>query len=281
MQNTVTTPALSSATAITATAQSVSTVVLNDNATISAAQATVNVRHYFEQLTAEREAWEINAFRTSNEQLYALLQKCYSTYAAMTSDSEEADALRSGLKDYINTKGLKFNAGTHTLVKIVKCIFGNDRRRISAYGIVLRAALAQRISVLDIPAFIRSNGGVEEIRLAKAPNAMTVKQKASAAAEAVLAESMGVFVSNALSSKLDAGNIGKSVVLIGTWQADGSVVVRSVVQNDTAVNAALASYYSANKAAVLEQSKQQEAANDAQVAQDAINAAVSSAVING
>lgn len=281
MQNTVTTPALSSATAITATAQSVSTVVLNDNATISAAQATVNVRHYFEQLTAEREAWEINAFRTSNEQLYALLQKCYSTYAAMTSDSEEAEALRSGLKDYINTKGLKFNAGTHTLVKIVKCIFGNDRRRISAYGIVLRAALAQRISVLDIPAFIRSNGGVEEIRLAKAPNAMTVKQKASAAAEAVLAESMGVFVSNALSSKLDAGNIGKSVVLIGTWQADGSVVVRSVVQNDTAVNAALASYYSANKAAVLEQSKQQEAANDAQVAQDAINAAVSSAVING
>lgn len=281
MQNTVTTPALSSATAITATAQSVSTVVLNDNATMSAAQATVNVRHYFEQLSAEREAWEINAFRTSNEQLYALLQKCYSTYAAMTSDTEEAEALRSGLKDYINTKGLKFNAGTHTLVKIVKCVFGNDRRRISAYGIVLRAALAQRISVLDIPAFIRSNGGVEEIRLAKAPNAMTAKQKASAAAEAVLAESMGVFVSNALSSKLDAGNIGKSVVLIGTWQADGSVVVRSVVQNDTAVNAALASYYSANKAAVLEQSKQQEAANDAQVAQDAINAAVSSAVLNG
>ena len=279
MQNTVITPVLSTAIEISTAAQTNQTVVLNN--TTTAVQATVNVRQYFEQLSAEREAWEINAFRTSNEQLYALLQKCYSTYAAMSGDTTEAAALRSGLKDYINTKGLKFNAGTHTIVKIVKCIFGNDRRRVSAYGIVLRSALAQRISAMDIPAFIRSNGGVEEIRLAKAPNAMTAKQKASAAAEAVLAESMGVFASNALSTKLDAGNIGKSVVLIGTWQADGSVVVRSVVQNDTAVNAALTSYYSTNKTAVIEQSKRQEAANDAQVTQDAIAAAVSTAVING
>jgi hypothetical protein len=279
MQNTVITPVLSTAIETAAAEPSSSTVVLNDAAT--AVQATVNVRHYFEQLSAEREAWEINAFRTNNEQLYVLLQKCYSTYAAMSGDTEEAAALRSGFKDYINTKGLKFNAGTHTIVKIVKCIFGNDRRRVSAYGIVLRSALAQRISMLDIPAFIRSNGGVEEIRLAKAPNAMTAKQKASAAAEAVLAESMGVFASNALSAKLDAGNIGKSVVLIGTWQADGSVVVRSVVQNDTAVNAALTSYYSTNKAAVIDLSKRQEAANDAQVAHNAIADAVSSAVING
>jgi hypothetical protein len=279
MQNTVITPVLSTAIEIAAAAQSPSTVVLNDTST--AVQATVNVRHYFEQLSSEREAWESNALRTSNEQLYVLLQKCYSTYVAMSGDSDEAAALRSGLKDFINTKGLKFNAGTHTIVKIVKCVFGNDRRRISAYGIVLRSALAQHISMLDIPAFIRSNGGVEEIRLAKAPNAMTAKQKASAAAEAVLAESMGVFASNALSTKLDAGNIGKSVVLIGTWQADGSVVVRSVVQNDTAVNAALTSYYSTNKTAVVELSKRQEAANDAQVTQDAIAAAVSTAVING
>lgn len=278
MQNTVIAPVMSSVTAI---AQPAPAVVLNDTATPAAAQATVNVRHYFEQLSAEREAWELNAFRTSNEQLYVLLQKCYSTYAAMSGDTAEAVALRSGLIDYISTKGLNFNPSTHTIVKIVKCVFGNDRRRISAYGIVLRSALAQRISVLDIPAFIRSNGGVEEIRLAKAPNAMTAKQKASAAAEAVLAESMGVFACSTLSSKLDAGNIGKSVVLIGTWQADGSVVVRSVVQNDTAVNAALASYYSTNKTAVIEQSKRLEAANDAQVTQDAITAAVSSAVING
>ena len=244
------------------------------------AQASMCVRNHFEQLAIEREAWENTAYRTSNEQLYALLQKCYATYKAMSGTEEEAVNLRKGLSDYINTKGYKFNAGTHTLVKIVKCVFGADRRRVSAYGIVLRTALAKKISAVDLPQFIRAQGGVEEIRLAKAPNAMTAKQKAAKAAEAVQTENMGVFASESLGSKLDAGNIGKSVVLIGTWQADGSVIVRSVVENDSAVNAALACHFSANKSEVKEAATQKQAANDEQVKQDAISQAVQAAVVN-
>lgn len=264
----------------TSTAAASASVVQHDTATASA-QAMVNVRRHFELLVAERQAWQDNAYRASNDQLYALLQKCYATYKAMSMDSEEAKALRSALTDYINLNGLKFNAGTHTIVKIVKCVFGADRRRVSAYGIVLRRALSEKVSILDIPTYIRDNGGVEEIRLARAPNAMTAKQKAAVAAEAVHAESMGVFASAALSAKLDAGNIGKAVVLVGTWQPDGSVVIRTVVQNGTAVNTALASYYSANKDAVRQQAQQQQAANDEQVKQQAISAATAAAVVNG
>jgi len=234
-----------------------------------------------EQLVVEHDAWKETAFRTSNEQLYVLLQKCYGIYKAMSMDTAEAKALRSALTDYINLKGLKSNSGTHTIVKIVKCVFGADRRRVSAYGIVLRRALSESVSILDIPTYIRDNGGVEEIRLAKAPNAMTAKQKAAVAAEAVHAKSMGVFASAALSEKLDAGNIGKAVVLVGTWQADGSVIVRTVVGNDTAVNTALVSYYSANKDAVKKQVQQQQAANDEQVKRQAISAATAAAVVNG
>jgi hypothetical protein len=255
------------------------TVVQHDPV-IASPQALVNVRRHFEQLVAEREAWQDNAYRASNDQLYALLQKCYATYKVMSMDTAEAKELRSALKDYINLKGLKFHSGTHTIVKIVKCVFGIDRRRVSAYGIVLRSALSESVSVLDIPTYIRERGGVEEIRLTKAPNAMTAKQKATVAAEAVKAETLGVFASTALSSKLDAGNIGKAVVLVGTWQADGSVIVRTVVQNDTAVNTALTSYYSANKDAVQKQAQQQ-AANDEQLKQQAISAATAAAVVNG
>jgi hypothetical protein len=219
-------------------------------------------------------------YRTNNEQLYVLLQKCFQTYQAMSGGEDEAVNLRKGLADYINTKGYKFHVGTHSLVKIVKCVFGNDRRRVSAYGIVLRTALAKNISVLDIPEFIQSQGGVEEIRLAKSPNAMTAKLKAQAGAEAVQSSSLGVFASNSLASKLDAGNIGKSVVLIGTWQADGSIIVRSVVQHDSAVNAALACHYSANKDALKQVVAEQKAANDDQVKQDVISAAVQAAVVN-
>jgi hypothetical protein len=255
-------------------------VVQNDKIALATAHASGSVRNHFEQLAVEREAWESTVYRTNNEQLYVLLQKCFQTYQAMSGGEDEAVNLRKGLADYINTKGYKFHVGTHSLVKIVKCVFGNDRRRVSAYGIVLRTALAKNISVLDIPEFIQSQGGVEEIRLAKSPNAMTAKLKAQAGAEAVQSSNLGVFASNSLASKLDAGNIGKSLVLIGTWQADGSIIVRSVVQHDSAVNAALACHYSATKDALKQVVAEQKAANDDQVKQDVISAAVQAAVVN-
>jgi len=255
-------------------------VVQNDNSALATAHASSSVRNHFEQLAVEREAWESTVYRTNNEQLYVLLQKCYQTYQAMSVGDEEAGNLRKGLTDYINTKGYQFKSGTHTLVKIVKCVFGNDRRRVSAYGIVLRTALARNISVIDIPDFIQSQGGVEEIRLAKSPNAMTAKLKAQAGAESVQISNLGVFASNALGSKLDAGNIGKTVVLICTWQADGSVIVRSVVQSDTAVNAALACHYSANKDAIKQVVVEKQAANDEQIKHGAIAVASQAAVVN-
>lgn len=232
-----------------------------------------------EQLVIEREVWETTVYRTSNDMLYGLLQKCYAMYKRMEGMSTEAVLLRANLADYINLKGIKCTKTSHTIVKIVKCVFGDDRRRASAYGIVLRAALSEKVEVEAVPAYIRDKGGVEEIRLAKSPNAMTAKQKAAVAADAVKTDSMGAFSSKQLGEAFDAGKTGAAVVLIGTWQADGSVIVRSVVQSDTAVNAALASYYSSNKEAVQKQAAQQEAANDQQIKQDAVAVAAQAAVV--
>ena len=250
----------------------------------TAVQAAAQVKAAFasiEQLVIEREVWESTVYRTSNDMLYGLLQKCYALYKRMEGMSAEAVTLRENLTSYINIKGIKCVKSSHTIVKIVKCVFGDDRRRASAYGIVLRAALSKQIAVEAVPDFIRSQGGVEEIRLAKSPNAMSPKQKAAVAADAVKADNMGVFASKGLGEVFDAGKTDSAVVLIGTWQADGSVIVRSVVQSDTAVNAALASYYSSNKDAVQKQAQQQEAANDALIKQEAVAAAVQAAVVNG
>lgn len=285
MSNTIATPAATVITSTTAIAAAAANVVQHDTTAVQpvspAATAQTSVRNYIEQLVLEREVWENTAYRTSNDQLYALLQKCYGTYKAMAGDSVEAATLREALKTYMNLKGIRVSESAHGLVKIVKCVFGDDRRRASAYGIVLRSALAQKVAVADLPTFIRNSGGVEEIRLAKSPNAMTAKQKASAGAQAVAATTLGVFAGEALAQHMDATNIGSNAVLIGTWQADGSVVVRAVVQNSTAVNAALASYYSNNKDTVAAQAVVQTAANDAQLQQAAITAAAQAAVVNG
>jgi hypothetical protein len=256
-------------------------VVSHDNAQTAATTAVVpSLCLPITNLVLEREVWENTVHRTSNDQLYGLLQKCYGMYKAMGEDTLEAATLRQALKTYVSFYSIKVSDTAHGLVKIIKCVFGDDRRRASAYGIVLRRALSDKISVADLPTFIRDHGGVEEIRLAKG-NAMTAKQKATLAAAAVKTNAMGVFASEELAKQMDATNIGSNAVLIGTWQADGSVLIRAVVQNGTAVNAALAGYYSNNKDAVQSQVQQKEAANDAQVQQDAIALAAQAAVSNG
>ena len=258
-------------------------VVLNDTSTAAqAVQGTQSAASALEQLVVEREAWEQNAYRTSNEQLYGLLQRCYALYKAMEGASPEASALRAGLRDYINLKGLSgsFTKSSHTITKIVKCVFGSERRRINAYSTVLRTALAKGVGVLDIAAFIRQEGGVEEIRLAKSPNAMSPKQKAAVATSTVVVNSLAIASSPALSGMLnDAGKIGTQTVLIGTWQADGSVVVRAVVESDTVLTAALASHYSAIKQAAKAQAEAQKAVDEAANKQAAINAAAATATV--
>ena len=257
------------------------TVVLNDNEKNEKTQQGKKVVSFsIEQLVEEREVWQSNAFRTSNEQLYSILQKCYGMYKAMEGGSEEAKALRAGLKDYISIKGYVFSTSTHTLTRIVKCVFGNDRRRVSAYGIVLRAALSQGIGALDVAAFIRESGGVEEIRLAKSPNSMSAKQKAEVVKETVSQKSIGVFSGNLLNSLMgDAGKVGTNTVLVGMWQADGSILVRAVVESETVLTAALASYYGKITSTSATAVAEKKAATENEVKKEAIKAAVGTATL--
>ena len=259
----------------------VETVVSHDTSAspVIAAQGVKATYAYLDQLVMERELWEQNAYRTSNDQLYALLAKCYQMYKAMGFDTDEAKALRDGLKTYIDLKGYKFVKSTHTLNKIVQCVFGVDRRRVSAYGIVLRTALANNIAVEDLADYIREKGGVEEVRLAKSPNATSPAQKATLAGSYIGLHDYGTVTSAELAQKLDAGKIGKNAVFIGVWQADGSVILRAVVESETALNAALASYYSATKAEIEKQAKAtaDKAIEDAK--QQAINNAAATASV--
>ncbi len=228
---------------------------------------------YLDQLAIEREAWEGNAYRQSNAQLYELLAKCYKFYGMLAADTDQAKKIRSALRDYINCKGLRFIKGTHTLTQIVKCVFGVDRRRVSVYSIVLRSALTQKIAAADIPDFIANNGGVEEIRLAKSPNAMTAKQKAASAQQFIAEAELGVATGVRLQEMLDPAKADANCVAIVTPQANGTLIVRALVYSDGVLNAALAAHYSANKGVVQNDSKQRTAANDVQRRDDLIERA--------
>jgi hypothetical protein len=86
---------------------------------------------------------------------------------------------------------------------------------------------------------------------------LSAKQKAEVAKSAVATAALAEFTSEAIAMQLDAANIGEQIVFVATQQADGKFVVNAVSNSTTAVNAALAAYYSANKANIYNKQDEQ------------------------
>jgi len=219
------------------------TVVKNDT---SALVPSTTVYEKLSYLVTQNKTWEETVYKTSNEQLYAILQACYTVYVN-AGTKQAAKDLNEALERLAKERAFKFLSSTHTLTKIIKCVFGADRRRASAYSIALRAANAAKKKPEDIPAFIRDSGGVEELRLAKSPNALSPKPKAAAAEQAVDRENLAVVKADVITQKLDTAHCGQKLLLVATQEEDGSVTINAVVKNDTAIRAALAVVYSQTK----------------------------------
>ena len=118
----------------------------------------------FNRIIAERESWEQNEFARSNQKLYAILQTCYAIFLSMNSTDAEAKAYKEAFNDFCERKKFVFKGSTHLTAKIVCCVFGADRRRVSNYGKVLRIAAEKNTSLSNFVAFIEDRHGVEEVR---------------------------------------------------------------------------------------------------------------------
>jgi hypothetical protein len=135
MSNTTTTLAAANNNSAIAMAGEVAQAVVQHDTAVQAAAQVKAAFASIEQLVIEREVWESTVYRTSNDMLYGLLQKCYALYKRMEGMSAEAVTLRENLTSYINIKGIKCVKSSHTIVKIVKCVFGDDRRRVACRSV--------------------------------------------------------------------------------------------------------------------------------------------------
>jgi hypothetical protein len=230
-------------------------------------------------LVVEHDNWRDNAYKASNEQLYEMLLKCYALYSSMTGYDESAKEMRKAVMDFAVSKGYQFKPSTHTITKIVKCVFGADRRRTSTYSLVLRSALKQGVDNKDLIDFIRNGGGVEEIRLGSSGKGLSTKQKAQIAASTVVVNNLGTATGKALAEMLDAGKIGDNKVFIGAWQANGTVVLRAVVESETVLNSALACHYASNEAKRKAKAKEDEEAVLAQLKKQAAEQVLATATV--
>ena len=105
MQNTLTATLSTTNAAIAMAGEVAEAVVQHDTAAQAGAQFKSDIAS-IEQLVIERQVWENTVYRTSNDMLYGLLQKCYALYKRMEGMGAEAVTLRENLTSYINLKGI-------------------------------------------------------------------------------------------------------------------------------------------------------------------------------
>lgn len=202
-------------------------------------------------LETARISWETTELAASNNRLYVILQQAYKFYLVMKQDESKdvRQAKKAALDAFIEERGYtnSFGATTHDMTRVVKCVFGVNRRRVSAYSIALREALRQEVDAADLVVFLQENGGVEQVRMGG-----TKPLSASKRAELVKSEVSQAVIStvkfDAALVKASTEWIDQQVVFVATYLPTGEFEVNAVVKHDGAVKTALAAYYTIAKA---------------------------------
>jgi hypothetical protein len=210
----------------------------------SSAQASASTigSNLLKKLESKRQEWEITAYRTSNQQLYAILAECLDYGQPL--EFGQAKQRAKELDVFLSERGYVVKKESPLMTRIVKAVFGNvDRRRISTYSLVLRSAQAESIKPAGLADWIEQRGGIQEIKLTRSSSYVSPKQKAERAKSQLedlpnLAEVKAKLVRFA-----DADFIGTECVLLAEQQADGSFHIKALTRSATAVNAALAALY--------------------------------------
>jgi hypothetical protein len=200
--------------------------------------------------------WENNELAASNKKLYSILSVAYSYYHAMKidGDKDSRKVFKDEMDTFIKQRKYIFNPGTHDMTKVVKCVFGMDRRRVSAYSIALREALRQEVPADELVDFIEENGGVEQIRLG-GDKSLSATQRAAIVLDDVLGTELGLIKFDSADFVADADWSDKQVVIVATYLPTGEFQANAVVRHDTAVNTALAAFYSQQQQKQRDQAK--------------------------
>lgn len=111
-------------------------------------------------LRQQCEDWETGAFKSSNEQLYAILQTCHTLLGNLRGETK----LRKAFNALLDTLGIEYRSNTSLELKVVKAAFGKDNNRIHAYARLLEVAKTDLPTGTNLPEWITQQGGVEEIR---------------------------------------------------------------------------------------------------------------------
>ncbi len=228
----------------------------------------------FGNLISMRKDWEQNEYARSNQKLYEIFQHCYALYLEMKGVTADKLALKRSFNTYLKESGVKFKDSTHLMVKVVRCVFGDDRRRVSSYATALRIADERKIPSSGIIDFFNKEGGFEEVRRTKNPNTVSLEMKKSQGLALMNVPSLGSVHTDSLNAVFDESAYEGATLLMSTREPDGSFQIKYVLQNGGLVSSALVHLLSYTKEAQAKQKVEKQAANDANMRDEAVKQAV-------
>ena len=127
-----------------------------------------------------RLAWENGVYKTSNDELYNLLDKCLVLFKELAGER----SLIKELNNLLEARGAKLTNGTSLATKVVRYVFdGCSDERSFTYARVLTVAAAEKDDKVSMRTFVTSRNGVEAIRKAPKDGSLSAAQKAKGNAE--------------------------------------------------------------------------------------------------
>ena len=145
-------------------------------ATISNTLVAADVVARLNDLAQERAAWENGAYKASSEELYALLDRCFTLMEQMKARTK----LIAELNALLVEKGITFNDGTSLATKVARFVFNGNNKRITGYAKVLRVAAAEKKENESFASFVKRKGGIEEVRKQQVAGTLTQAEQAKA-----------------------------------------------------------------------------------------------------
>ena len=113
-----------------------------------------------DQIAQARVVWEEGTLKASNDELYAILERCFAVFAEMKEDTAKRRSLNSLLTD----RSMKPRTSTSLGLKVIRYVFGKEGNREQAYAKILGIAYDLKPADQSLTSYIEECGGVEEVR---------------------------------------------------------------------------------------------------------------------
>jgi hypothetical protein len=120
----------------------------------------IQLEKTLDQIASARAIWEEGSLKASNDELYAILERCFEVYKEMKDDTAKRRLLNSLLTD----RNLKPRTSTSLGIKVIRFVFGKEGNREQAYAKVLGIAYDLKPADQSLTSYIQECGGLEEVR---------------------------------------------------------------------------------------------------------------------